>query len=129
MDTLDKAKIKSQVIADKTNLAVFTCNNLNQELEGLLSEIAQKNHKKVGAVFCIDLYSITKNGIVEPIRRIDTSIRISIGLPEYMRGKKVSLLSIDQENNTVIYEDMDSDSWTISIDAMIFGTYAFVYEQ
>lgn len=128
-DVVEKAKIKAQVIGNKANLAVYTCNNLNRELEELLSEITLKCNKEAGAVFCIDLYSITKNGIVESIRRTDTPIRIVIGLPEHMRGKEVSLLCIDQENNTVIFEDMDSDPWTITIDATVFGTYAFTYAQ
>ncbi len=96
-----------------------------------LKSIADGMGKKVMAYIDVDLYSINRQGKVNTIRTASQPVTMMFGVPEtYVSpAHSYSVICVDENGNTVVFQDTDTDDRTITIDANVFGTYIIVYEK
>lgn len=115
----------------ETNVGFYVCDNYKYaENEPLRNAIASSS-KSLVSYLNVDMYTITKQGLVSVVRSTPTPVTIMFGIPSSFQneGRNFSVICIDENGQIVEFEDMDSDNKTITINATAFGKYAVVYED
>lgn len=129
MNVAAAAGLSEADIAKGTNVKFYVCDSRNREMKTALREIASASGKKVVAYIQADLYTITKQGVISNVRSTSTPIEMVFGVPESLARteKDYSIICIDENGKVVTFEDLDTNSATITINANVFGVYAIVY--
>lgn len=115
---------------NSSNASFFVCNNKNAKKFEQMEEQAQKSGKELYNIFNSDLYTITKNGVIEKVHATEKPITLMFGLPSALQNKKVSIMAYNNKTGEYVeFEDTDNDPKTITIDATVFGVYALVVSE
>lgn len=111
-----------------TNVRFYVCDSINKEAKAALKSVAEAAGKNVAAYINVDLYTITKKGVVTAIRSTSEPVTMVFGLPSRIsKAGNVSVMCIDTNGKAVVMEDKDTDPKTLTIDTNVFGVYAIVY--
>ena len=75
-----------------------------------------------------DMYTITKAGVVTKIRNAAAPVTMTFGLPGSLAktGNSYSVMCLNSDGKSVVFEDADTNNATLTINATAFGTYAVV---
>lgn len=111
-----------------TNISFYVCDTKPAK-NPALNDAVGASGKKVATFLRADMYAISKDGKVSPVRSSSELVTLLFGVPSGLRsnGNSFSIICIDKEGKTVVFEDTDSDPNTITINANVFGAYAVVY--
>lgn len=112
-----------------TNVRFYVCNSTNKEAKGALKTAAADAGKNLVGYLNVDMYTITKKGVVTSIKNATAPITLTFALPGRIAKaeNKVSIMCIDKDGKTVVMEDTDTDPKTLTVEASVFGVYAIVY--
>lgn len=111
-----------------TNVRFYVCDSINKEAKAALKSVAEAAGKNVAAYINVDLYTITKKGVVTAIRNTTEPVTMVFGVPSRIaKVGNVSVMCIDTNGKAVVMEDKDTDPKTLTIDTNVFGVYAIVY--
>ena len=77
----------------------------------------------------MDLYTITKKGVVTKVTSSTEPVSITFALPARLAktNNSFSIIAIDQDGKAVVMDDVDTDPKTITINTKVFGAYSIVY--
>ncbi|MBP3604376.1 MAG: hypothetical protein J6J79_09560 [Lachnospiraceae bacterium] len=113
-----------------TKASFYICDNRSKIMKEHMVAKATENNVVVSKIFNSDMYSITQKGVIEKIHSSEKPVSLIYGLPAELKGKKVSILAFNNMTGEVkLFEDVDDDPTTITIEATIFGVYALVNEK
>ncbi len=112
-----------------TNVRSYICDNRDKASKAALQSAAETAGKTVAGYVNMDLYSITKRGVVTKITSSSEPVTITFALPGRLMNANhsYSILAIDKDGKTVIMNDVDTDSKTLTINTKVFGAYSIVY--
>lgn len=115
-------------VAAGTNVRTYICDSRNREVKDALKAVAEASGRRIVAYIDIDLYTITKAGVVTNIRNTAAPVTITFGLPGSLAnaGHAYSVLCLNPDGTPVIFEDIDTNNATVTINATAFGTYAIM---
>lgn len=118
-------------VAAGTNVRSYICDSRNREMKDALKAVADANGRRIVAYIDVDLYTITKAGVVTNIRNTIAPVTITFGLPGSLAnaGHTYSVLCMNPDGTPVIFEDIDANNATVTINATAFGTYAIMINQ
>lgn len=115
-------------VAAGTNVRTYICDSRNREMKDALKTVAETSGRSIVAYLDVDLYTITKAGVVTNIRNTAAPVTMTFGLPGSLAnaGHSYSILCLNPDGTPVLFEDIDTNNATITINATAFGTYAVV---
>ncbi len=115
-------------VAAGTNVRTYICDSRNREMKDALKAVADTSGRSIVAYLNIDLYTITKDGVVTNVRNTVAPVTMTFGLPGSLAnaGHSYSILCLNPDGTPVLFEDVDTNNATITINATAFGTYAVV---
>lgn len=115
-------------IAAGTNVRTYVCDSRDREMKDALKTVAEASGRRVMAYISVDLYTITKAGVVTNVRNTAAPVAMTFGLPGSLAnaGHAYSVMCMNPDGTTAIFEDVDTNNATITINATAFGTYAIV---
>lgn len=115
-------------VAAGTNVRTYICDSRNREMKDALKAVAETSGRRIVAYIDIDLYTITKAGVVTNVRNTAAPVTITFGLPGSLAnaGHAYSVLCLNPDGTSVIFEDIDTNNATVTINATAFGTYAIM---
>lgn len=115
-------------VAAGTNVRTYICDSRNREMKDALKAVAETSGRSIVAYLNVDLYTITKAGVVTNIRNTAAPVTMTFGLPGSLAnaGHSYSILCLNPDGTPVLFEDIDTNNATITINATAFGTYAVV---
>lgn len=115
-------------VAAGTNVRFYICNSLDREMKDALKSAAEASGKKVVSYITADMYTITKAGVVTKIRNAAAPVTMTFGLPGSLAktGNSYSVMCLNSDGKSVVFEDADTNNATLTINATAFGTYAVV---
>ena len=112
-----------------TNVRSYICDNHDKASKAALQSAAEAAGKTVAGYINIDLYTITKKGVVTKVTSSTEPVTITLALPGRLAktNNNFSIIAIDQDGKTVVMDDVDTDPKTITINTKVFGAYSIVY--
>lgn len=112
-----------------TNVRSYVCDNRNKASKAALQSAAETAGKTVAGYVNMDLYTITKKGVVTKITTASEPVSITFALPARLvkTNNSFSILAFDKDGKAVIMNDVDTDARTITIETKVFGAYSIVY--
>lgn len=112
-----------------TNVRSYICNNNNAASKAALSTAAAEAGKTVAGYVNMDIYSITKKGVVTKITTASEPVAVTFGLPARLTkgNHSFSVIAIDKDGKVVVMDDVDTNAKTITINTKVFGAYSIVY--
>lgn len=115
-------------VAAGTNVRTYICDSRNREMKDALKAVAETSGRNIVAYIDIDLYTITKAGVVTNVRNTAAPVTITFGLPGSLAnaGHTYSILCLNPDGTPAIFEDIDTNNATVTINATAFGTYAIM---
>ena len=116
-------------IAAGTNIRSYICDIHDKASKAALQSAAEAAGKTVAGYVSMDLYTITKKGVVTKVTSSSEPVSITLALPGRLAktNNSFSIIAIDQDGKTVIMDDVDTDPKTITFNTKVFGAYSIVY--
>lgn len=124
-DVAKAAGLSDEDVANGTNIRTYVYDSQNKAAKAALKEAADSLGKTVAAYVDVDMYSVTKKGVVTKINSTAAPVSVLIGAPS--AAHTYSVIALGQDGKAVTFEDTDADSLTLTVNANVFGTYAIVY--
>lgn len=115
-------------VAAGANVRTYICDSRDREMKDALKAVAETGGRSVVAYLNVDLYTITKAGVITNVRNTAAPVTITFGLPGSLAnaGHSYSILCLNPDGTPALFEDIDTNNATITINATAFGTYAVV---
>ncbi len=112
-----------------TTVRSYICDNRDQASRASLQSAATAAGKTVAGFVNMDLYTITKRGVVSKITTSAEPVTIAFGIPGRFvnANRNFSILAIDPTGKAVIMDDVDTDPRSITINTKVFGAFSIVY--
>lgn len=128
-EVAEAAGLTDADVAAGTKVKAYVCDSRDKEAKKALAAYAAENGKTVVATINVDLYSITKKGVVTAVKTTAKPVSLTIGLPGRVakEGNSFSIIAIDENGKVVVMNDVDADAATLTVNASSFGVYAIVY--
>lgn len=125
-DVAAAAGLSEADIANGTNVRFYVCDSRKREVKDALKGVADASGRRVVAYIDADMYTITKAGVVTNIRTTTAPVAMIFGLQGSLinEGHTYSVIALAPDGNAVVFNDMDTNNATITINANVFGTYA-----
>ena len=113
-------------VANGTNVRFYVCDSRNKEAKTALKDVADASGRRIIAYIDADLYTITKDGVVSNIRMATSPVTMVFGLPGSLidQGHTYSVICLAPDGTAVVFDDVDTNNATVTINANVFGTYA-----
>lgn len=112
-----------------TNVRSYICDNRDQASRASLQNAAAAAGKTVAGFVNMDLYTITKRGVVTKVTTASEPVTVAFGIPGRFvnANRNFSILVIDPTGKTVVMDDIDTDPRSITINTKVFGAFSIVY--
>ncbi len=112
-----------------TNIRSYICDNRDKASKAALQSAAEAAGKTVAGYVNMDLYTITKKGVVSKVTASTEPVTITFALPARLAktNANFSVLAIDADGKAVIMDDVDTDSRTLTFNTKVFGAFTIVY--
>ncbi len=110
------------------NVRFYIYNGPHTDAKKALEQAAVQGGKKVNTIISVDMYVISKEGKVDKVANTADKIRIVIGLPSQYRNtnKTYAIGMAGEDGKLQLFEDLDSDPATITIETNRFGVMALI---
>ena len=112
-----------------TNIRSYICDNRNKASKAALQSAAESAGKTVVGYVNMDLYTITKKGVVSKVTTSTEPVTITFALPARLAktNANFSVLAIGADGKAVIMNDVDTDPRTLTFNTKVFGAFTIVY--
>ncbi len=112
-----------------TNIRSYICDNRDKASKAALQSAAEAAGKTVAGYVNMDLYTITKKGVVSKVTASTEPVTVTFALPARLAktNANFSVLAIDADGKAVIMDDVDTDSKTLTFNTKVFGAFTIVY--
>ena len=112
-----------------TNIRSYICDNRDKASKAALQSAAEAAGKTVAGYVNMDLYTITKKGVVSKVTASTEPVTITFALPARLAkaNANFSVLAIGADGKAVIMDDVDTDSRTLTFNTKVFGAFTIVY--
>lgn len=116
------------ITAEEGKVKFYVCNNRNQAVRAALEEAAASNGKQTLTTFNLDLYTISMAGQVNKVYNTASKVRVLIGIPDNYKNmdRPYAVGIIGRDGTFHVFEDMDNDPNTITIETDQFGIMALM---
>ncbi len=121
--------LSSAEVQAGTNVRSYICDNRDQASRASLQNAAAAAGKTVAGFVNMDLYTITKRGVVTKVTTASEPVTVAFGIPGRFvnANRNFSILVIDPTGKTVVMDDIDTDPRSITINTKVFGAFSIVY--
>ncbi len=112
-----------------TNIRSYICDNRDKASKAALQSAAEAAGKTVAGYVNMDLYTITKKGVVSKVTASTEPVTVTFALPARLAktNANFSVLAIGADGKAVIMDDVDTDSKTLTFNTKVFGAFTIVY--
>lgn len=116
------------ITKEEGKVKFYVCNNRDQAARAALEETAALNGKQALTTFNLDLYAISMAGQVNKIYNTNSKVRVIIGIPNKYKNVNgpYAVGIIGRDGTFHVFEDLDNDSNTITIETNQFGIMALM---
>ncbi len=112
-----------------TNIRSYICDNRDKASKAALQSAAEAAGKTVAGYVNMDLYTITKKGVVSKVTASTEPVTVTFALPARLAktNANFSVLAIGADGKAVIMNDVDTDPRTLTFNTKVFGAFTIVY--
>ena len=112
-----------------TNIRSYICDNRDKASKAALQSAAAAAGKTVAGYVNMDLYTITKKGVVSKVTASTEPVTVTFALPARLAktNANFSVLAIGADGKAVIMNDVDTDPRTLTFNTKVFGAFTIVY--